>query len=557
MVALTGCEDYLEQENTTSLNQETFFDSDDAVEAATAPLYNYVWYNFNEKFYYGMGDGRANNITAQWSDYIYPYTNMNETSLSAGLDAAWGSLYSVVAQANNTINNIKDYATSSVSETAKTQGIAEARFMRGTAYWYIASLWGCAILYENTSDLVNNYVVPANPRVDAIEFAIRDLEYAAKYLPKTPAEKGRLTQSSAFGMLSRVYLSMAGLTTDGEYNGSNVATDFNRGTRNTYYLDLAKKAALKVVADSQYGLMDNYGDLFTIANNNCKEALFQLQWLQGSTDAIGWGCNQAIAAFFGWSTMVSDATNWGGATCCSWNLFTEYDAQDVIRKHYSVASYGEYYPEMNVKNGGYTYGVTETASTNGANIKKYVVGTNDDNGVSYKQSSGENTHMLRLAEVYLNLAEAILGNDASTSDATALQYFNAVRTRAGMPVKQSIAYEDLRYERRIELAFEGQYWYDLLRRSYYQQQEVVNYLNNQSRNAGYSYNAETKQYEISSSYVAPGSGVATATVNSLTLPISDTDQNKNSYLKTNSNGEITTVAYEFGDKEVTASDLYN
>jgi hypothetical protein len=557
MVTLSGCEDYLEQENTTSLNQETFFDSDDAVEAATAPLYNYVWYNFNEKFYYGMGDGRANNITAQWSDYIYPYTNLNETSLSVGLDAAWGSLYSVVAQSNNTINNIKDYATSSVSESAKTQGIAEARFMRGTAYWYIASLWGCAIIYENTSDLVNNYVVPANPRVDAIEFAIRDLEYAAKYLPKTPAEKGRLTQSSAYGMLSRVYLSMAGLTTDGEYNGSNVATDFNRGTRNTYYLDLAKKAALKVVADSQYGLMDNYGDLFTIANNNCKEALFQLQWLQGSTDAIGWGCNQAIAAFFGWSTMVSDATNWGGATCCSWNLFTEYDAQDVIRKHYSVASYGEYYPEMNVKNGGYTYGVTENASTNGANIKKYVVGTNDDNGVSYKQSSGENTHMLRLAEVYLNLAEAILGNDASTSDATALQYFNAVRTRAGMPTKQSIAYEDLRYERRIELAFEGQYWFDLLRRSYYKQQEVVNYLNNQSRNAGYSYNTETGQYEISSSYVAPGSGVATATVSSLTLPVSDTDQNKNAYLKTNSNGEISTVAYEFGEKEVTASDLYN
>jgi hypothetical protein len=557
MVTLSGCEDYLEQENTTSLNQETFFDSDDAVEAATAPLYNYVWYNFNEKFYYGMGDGRANNITAQWSDYIYPYTNLNETSLSVGLDAAWGSLYSVVAQSNNTINNIKDYATSSVSESAKTQGIAEARFMRGTAYWYIASLWGCAIIYENTSDLVNNYVVPANPRVDAIEFAIRDLEYAAKYLPKTPAEKGRLTQSSAYGMLSRVYLSMAGLTTDGEYNGSNVATDFNRGTRNTYYLDLAKKAALKVVADSQYGLMDNYGDLFTIANNNCKEALFQLQWLQGSTDAIGWGCNQAIAAFFGWSTMVSDATNWGGATCCSWNLFTEYDAQDVIRKHYSVASYGEYYPDMNVKNGGYTYGVTENASTNGANIKKYVVGTNDDNGVSYKQSSGENTHMLRLAEVYLNLAEAILGNNASTSDATALQYFNAVRTRAGMPTKQSIAYEDLRYERRIELAFEGQYWFDLLRRSYYKQQEVVNYLNNQSRNAGYSYNTETGQYEISSSYVAPGSGVATATVSSLTLPVSDTDQNKNAYLKTNSNGEISTVAYEFGEKEVTASDLYN
>jgi hypothetical protein len=504
-----------------------------------------------------MGDGRANNITAQYSDYIYPYTNMNETSLSAGLDDAWKSLYSVVAQSNNTINNIKDYATSSVSEDAKNQGIAEARFMRGTAYWYLASLWGAAIIYDNTADLVNNYVVPANNRTDVIEFAIRDLEFAAKYLPKTASTVGRVTQTSAFGMLSRVYLSMAGLTTDGEYNGTNVATDFNRGTRNTYYLDLARKAALKVIANGSYGLLDNYGDLFKIENNNNKESLFSLQWLTGSTDAIGWGCNQSIAAFFGWSTLVTDGTNWGGATYCSWNLFQEYDTQDKIRKHYSVASYGEYYEDMNIKNGGYTYGVTESRGNQGANIKKYVVGTHDDNGVSYKQSTGLNTYMQRVAEVYLNLAEAILGNDASTSDATALEYFNKVRTRAGMPVKKSISYEDLRYERRIEFAFEGQYWYDLVRRAYYKQQEVVNYLNNQDRNASYDYNTETGVYEISSSYVAPGTGVATATVGSLTLPVSDNDQNKNSYLKADANGELQTVAYEFGDKEVTASELYD
>lgn len=556
-LALSSCEDFLDQENTTSLNQETFFDSDEAVAAATAPLYNYVWATFNEKFYYGMGDGRANNITAQWSSYIYPYTNMNETSLSEGLDGAWGSLYSVVAQSNNTINNIKTYSAATVSESAKLQGIAEARFMRGTAYWYLGSLWGAAIIYENTSTLVNNYVIPANPRADVFEFAIRDLEYAAKYLPKSASVKGRLTQASAYGMLSRVYLSMAGITTDGTYNGSNLAIDFNRGTRNVYYLDLAKKAALQVLNNTAYGLMDNYGDLFAIENNNCKEVLFQLQWLQGSTDAIGWGCNQAITAFFGWSTMVSDGTNWGGATCCSWDLFSEYDSQDAIRKHYSVASYGEFYPEMYTKGGGYTYGVTETASTNGANIKKYVVGTNEDNGISYKQSSGINTHMLRVAEVYLNLAEAILGNELTTSDATALYYYNEVRKRAGMPTKSIIEYEDLRYERRIEFAFEGQYWFDLIRRAYYKQQEVINYMNNQNRNAGYSYNSDLSEYEISSSYVAPGKGVATATAKSFTLPVSDVDQNKNHYLKSNANGELETIAYVFEAKEVNTEDLYN
>ena len=82
---LTSCaDDFLDQENTTSLNQQTFFDSDAAVAAATAPLYNYVWSQFNDKFYYAMGDGRANNITAQYSDYLYPYTNFAETSLSQG-----------------------------------------------------------------------------------------------------------------------------------------------------------------------------------------------------------------------------------------------------------------------------------------------------------------------------------------------------------------------------------------------------------------------------------------------------------------------------------------
>lgn len=556
VMTISGCEDFLEQENTTNLNQETFFDSEEAIEAATAPLYNYVWANFNEKFYYGMGDGRANNITAQYSAYIYPYTNMNETSLSEGLDGAWGSLYSVVAQSNNTINNITNYSSNTISQEAKLKGIAEARFMRGLAYWYLASLWNAAIIYENTSDLVNNYVVPAHRGIDAIEFAIRDLEYAAMYLPETVSDKGRLTKYSAFGMLSRVYLSMAGLTTDGQYDGTNIATDFNRGTRNTYYLGLAQDAAMKVINESGADLMDSYGDLFKIENNNCEEVLFQLQWLQGSTDAIGWGANQAITAFFGWSTMVTDGTNWGGATYCSWDLFNEYDPQDEIRKYYSVASYGNTYPDLYTKGGGYTYGVTENAGSQGANIRKYVVGTNEDNGVSYKQSSGINTHMLRLAEVYLNLAEAILGNNEKTDDAVALTYYNKVRTRAGMPTKKSITYEDLRYERRIEFAFEGQYWYDLVRRAYYKQQEVVNYLNNQNRNASYAYNEETGVYEISSSYVAPGEGVATATAKSLILPISDVDQNKNHYLKTNADGVLETVAYEFGEREVSIEELY-
>lgn len=565
VLALTGCEDFLEQKNTHDLNQQTFFDSEAALRAATAPLYNYVWAGFNDKFYYGMGDGRANNVTAQYSDYIYPYTNLSETSLSQGLTDAWNSFYSVVAQANNTINNITDYSAPTLSEDLKRASIAEARFMRGTAYWYIASLWGVGIIYTNTSDMVNNYVVPANPGVDVIEFAIRDLEYAAKYLPKTPADAGRVTCYSAYGMLSRVYLSMAGLTTDGLYNGSNVATDFNRGTRNQTYLDLAKRAALKVIAESGAGLIDNYGDLFAAKSfNNNSESLFQLQWLP-ATQANSSACGNTMVRFLAWSTMVADKDAWGGATYCSWNLWEEFKTykdetlgktvDDAVRRHYSVASYGEFYPDMNMKNGGYTYGETENPGNQGANIKKYVIGTTADNGgISEPGNSGTNTYMMRLAEVYLNYTEAVLGNSASTTDT---EYFNRVRTRAKMESKKSITYEDLRHERRMEFAFEGQYWYDLVRRSYYRQQEVINYMNHQQRNASYEYQTESGVYEISPDYVEPGNGVATATANSLILPMSDTDQSKNPYLKPDTGGNLQTVAYEFGEKEVSEEDLFN
>lgn len=557
LFTLAGCDDFLEQNNTTNPNADTFFDNDEAVSAATAPLYNVVWYNFNEKFYYSMGDGRANNISAQWSNYIKDYTNFNETSQTEGLEDAWGSLYSVVAQSCNTINSIEK-SGAGVSESAKLAGIGEARFMRGVAYWYIASLWGDAILYERTADLVGSFVVPANRQVDVMEFAIRDLEYAAKHLPRVSTAKGRVNRYSAFGMLSRVYLSMAGLTSEGAFNGSNIATDHNRGSRNSYYLDLAKKAAMKVIDESSFELMENYGDLFTYANNNCKEAMFQLQWLAGSNDALPWGTTNPIQAFFGWSTMVSDATNWGNATYSSWDLVDFYNPIDTLRRHATICVYGAKYPELYKKGGGYIYGITEEGYKEKCNIKKYVIGTNSDNGVSYKQSNGLNTHMLRLAEVYLNLVEAIMGNNTSTTDATARIYFNKVRYRAEMPEKangEAITSEELRYERRIELAMEGQYWYDLVRRGYYEQDKVVQYLNSQNRNAGYEYiegtkiSDKVKMYELGSE----GTGVFPATARHLLLPISDTDKGKNKYLDT---AKYPAEAYEFNaDDKIT--DLYN
>ena len=564
ILSFSSCaNDFLEQKNTYQISQDNFFDNDEAVSQAVMPLYSYVWYDFNDKFYYGMGDGRANNITAQYSDYVYPYTNFTETGLSTGLTEAWGALYSVVAQANNTINNIANNSTANVSETAKIQGIAEARFMRGLAYWYISSLWGCAVIYNNTQDLVNNYVVSPNPVADGIEFAIRDMEYAAVHLPSASPATGRVNKYAAYAMLSRFYLSMAGLTTSGRYDGSNVATDANRGTRNEYYLDAAKKAAAVVIEEGPYKLADTYAELFAASTfNNNSESVFQLQFQAGAEGGLA----QSMTRFLAWSTQVNQGNSWGGSTYCSydlWEEFKEYEDQtlgtkvdDAIRRHNCIASYGESYPELSANpEKPYVYGETENAGSQGANIKKYVIGTNAVNGFAVNNNSGINTYMMRLAEVYLNYAEATLGNNGKTTDATALKYFNALRTRAGVATKNSLTFEDIRHEFRVETAFEGLYWYFIVRRGYYQQQEMVNYVNHQHRNASY-YKSATHEYVLSEDYAEPGPSVATATAKNLTLPIADTDQTKNPLLKPDASGNIATVAYQFGDREVQDTDLF-
>ncbi len=579
VVTLSGCgadDSFLDQSNTYQLSQENFFTSDEAVSQALLPLYNYVWYMFNDKSYYGMGDGRSNNITAQYSDYIYPYTNFTESGASNGLNDAWVSFYTVVAQANNTINNIQNYSSSGVSQTAKTQGVAEARFMRGLAYWYVGSLWGCGVLYENTQELVNNYNVPASSRTDIFEFAIRDMEYAAVNLPASSPASGRVNKYAAYAMLSRLYLSMAGVTTTGRYDGTNIQTNFISQSRNPYYLDAAKKAALKVINEGPYQLLGNYASLFDYkTQNNNSESIFQLQWQSGAPAGLA----NSMTRFLAWSNQVNTGNSWGGSTYCSydlWKEFKEYNDKtldvtidDPIRRHYSVASYGEVYPEFSTDpEKPYIYGETESAGNEGANIKKYVIGTNAVNGIAANNNSGINTYMMRLAEVYLNYVDACLeyvGTEVDihgteiklwqTTDATALELFNAIRQRAEMPTKSKVTYEDLRHEYRVELAFEGLYWYFLLRRGYYEQTEVVNYVNNQYRNARY-YNSSTHEYKLSDSYSLPGPSVSVATARNLVLPIPDTDATKNPLLKSDANGVVPTEAYTFGEREVSDADLF-
>lgn len=531
-LTLTACdESFLEVSPNDRVTLDNFFQSENDLRAATAGLYNKVWFDFNDKFYYALGDGRSNNLYAPYSDYIYPFTDLTETSLTGPLVSAWQAFYNVVGQANNTINNIQQNSKN-VTEEQKNVAIAEARFMRGTAYWYLASLWGNVILIEDNSVLVNKPIVNTNPRNQVFEFAMRDLEFAAKHLPATVGQAGRLTKWSAFAMLSRVYLQVSG-----------ISDNPNSGLRNETYLGLARQAAEKVIEESGLSLVGNYADLFKVENNNNKESLFALQWVPNGDYGV---INTHQAYFANGSEITGDDAAWGYYTFASYDMMSEYEREDSLRRKATFMAYGDVYPEINKANGGYLY----EKATDRCNVKKGVVGsTKDTDGKSSRMNSALNTYMIRLAEVYLNYAEAILGNNATTTDAKALQYFNMVRARAKVPARTTLDYQAIRHERRVEFAMEGLYWYDLLSRSYYKQQEVLNYIELQDRAHNGSYTYDKNAHTLEKSEETTTRPVNPATAERLLLPYPESEMVQNPLLK------MAPVNYTFTEERIT--DLFN
>lgn len=503
----TSCSDILDVQPNDVITKENFYKTESDFQAATGPLYNKVWFDFNDKFYYGLGDGRSDNLYAPYSDYVYPFTDLTETGLTGPLVSAWASLYNVVQQSNNVIIGISG---SSLSDAVKNKYIAEARFMRGTAYWYLTSLWGDVIISTDPRELVKNPIVNKNPMKDVYEFAMRDLEYAAKYLPEQAGQSGRLTRYAAFGMLSRVYLSYSG-----------VSDNPNSGTRNQEYLDLAKKAAEKVINAGPYRLMDNYADLFKVENNNNTESMFALQWVPNGD----YGVNNTQQAYFALgSDITGDDAAWGYWTRASYNILQEYESKDARRKSTWMGD-DDFYPEINKSNGGYTVDHSKDFLT----VKKGVVGSTKDNPKTTRMNSGLNTYMLRLGEIYLNYAEAALGNNATTADGLAISGVNKLRVRAGLDPKTTLTYADIIHERRVELCMEGQYWYDLVRRAYYKQQEVINYVTAQNRGTItpilYDTATNTVSVDASKSSSPRAIGVIDATIFELPYPESELVQN--------------------------------
>ncbi|WP_353125619.1 RagB/SusD family nutrient uptake outer membrane protein [Parapedobacter pyrenivorans] len=479
--ALSSCnKNFLEKPPTDAIVDANFYQTDDQVLAATALLYSKVWFDYNDKASYNLGDFRAGTAYSAYNDRGNVLFNTTGDTPENG--AAWRAFFIVVGQSNLAIQNIQTYAGSAVSPSIKSFAISEARFMRALAYRFLVMNWGAVPIIENNLTLLSDTTIQRNTPESVWKFITDEMRAVALDLPDEPLRPGRITKWSAEGMLARFYLTRAGVGSGGS------------GNRNQVFLDSAKYYADRVISLSGASLLTNYADLFLYPYDNNAESLFSLQW---AFSPGAWGTQNSTPAYLAYSGDIANGDGWGGDKGATWWMMSLYDGITTTetgmegrtldqRLKATFMLPGAHYPEITQSIPGgsqeLVFPLTGT-DVNFISIKKYVTGKAEDtDGQAASQNYGHDTYMQRLAEMYLIYAEAVLGNNAATTDATALEYFNKVHTRSGLPAFEDPLTSDVIFkERIIEFAMEGMAWYDLVSLHYYNAAKAYEILNEQDR----------------------------------------------------------------------------
>ena len=478
----TSCgKDFLDKTPQHSYTADTYYSSDAAVMKAIEPLYNYAWFNYNYRAMVGMGSARAND---GWNPYLNPqFATFQVTGLDGDLANAWKSFYLVVSMSNQLISDVNTYCTEAVSEEVKNLALGEAYLMRGWAYFYLLRSWGDVIVYEDNLEMTNTPVVPLTKEEDVLKFVIRDARRAVELLP-VASTSNHATKYSAEGLLAKALLAQSGW-------GKN-------GTRDQSILDEVVDLCDDIINNGPYTLLPDYADLFKYDNNNFtmqnSETLLAMHWADPLTAT--WGTYSANYSDLAWSGS-SDVNVWGGiyASVDMLDLYNE-DISDSIRFQATFCLPGIYYNYWDTGNDlvaasdktpekGYPQPTGYVYNKKFCQLKKWVVGTKADcQGHLAQMASPLNTYIQRLADIYLIKAEAILGNDDTTSDAEGLEAINAVRARAKVKdMLTSYGLAELIKERRKEFCMEFSNWYDMVTWYRWQPQYMLDYFNNKQHRA--------------------------------------------------------------------------
>jgi starch-binding outer membrane protein, SusD/RagB family len=330
--------------------------------------------------------------------------------------------------------------------------LAEMYFLRAYYHFEMLRFFGDVPIHEIVVPL-NKYLDKSNSE-QVFASVVKDLNNSIQYLPEKSArlesEKAKATKGAAEALLGKVYLYMA-------------SPLYNQGIQ---YYDSAYSKLQQVINSSEYSLEPTYSDIWRLEHELGVESVFEIEYESEPSYLSFWSngyeANSNIDVQLNGPIFsdMNDSINSGwGMEMLTKNLADAYKAEgDSVRKHGTILAawqlklLGITYINSLVEN--YTsYYTAKRASW------KYL------NPFSGMWSYPTNERIIRYADVLLMAAEA-LNQKQSPDDATALSYINTVRNRAGLAsisLTGTSLYAAIKKERRLELADEGQRFFDLVR----------------------------------------------------------------------------------------------
>lgn len=538
MLALgtTSCEEFLDRPAEDNYNAGNFYQNDEQCYQGVNYLYNSPWYDFQRGFI-KVGEVLSGNM--YWGSS--PYMEFTVNGTDADLVSMSYSLWAAIGHANTVYGYL---AESKASETAKRQCMGECLTWKAMAYFYLVRTFGdVPIIHSNAEELANgtyNQKMKVR-RADVYEYIIMTLEKAIELLSPSVEDPGRIDRYCAKALLAKVYLTRCGLS----------------GARSAEDLAKAAEYAKDVIDNSGRKLLEKYSDVFRLENNENQESLIAWRWSSGRDPWTQQNTLQSDLAMVGFDEFGDCWGGYGGPSIDLQQAFGTLASEDPgnrsdsdTRRKATMMMAGDVYEYFWQDKGGFDFlrfiydsddygkgGLGGTLqSPTGANNVKHLYGNGYDHEKATGVSAGNMynklaTHILRLSDVYLIYAEAKMGTATSTSDAGALEAFNAVHSRAipGATPKTSITWEDIWKERRLELAGEGDRWYDYVRRSYYDMSGAIAELKSQKRNSMWNLDGiyktyyETGKWNASAAEYDAATPVPNVTESSFTLPFPSED----------------------------------
>jgi tetratricopeptide (TPR) repeat protein len=340
--------------------------------------------------------------------------------------------YQLINRANTLLEKLNG-PESSVYKTPnlKNYNTGEALFLRGYAYYNLWNFFGTAPLSNERVTTSSQFFPAGTTGTQMLDQAIDDFTKAAALLPPTwdAANRGRATANSANGMLGKSLVFKGSITKN--------AADFS-----------AALTALNKITGAS--LVPNFGDNFAWDTENNAESLFEYQATQPAFDNV-------------W--LDNDFDNPIGSMSVFWGYYDNNFALFGASRFFVTQKLAD----------AFTTGDPRIASTfdpADRTVRKYVA---RDKLSQSNVGSINNYRILRYADVVLLKAEALIQSNGSTAEAIGL--INQVRARARamapagtVPADRSTAETNrttimdwIMTERLLELAGEGQRWFDLRR----------------------------------------------------------------------------------------------